>query len=201
MEGAWITPDDRLVVQISGRHVAVPIAQLIEGAKLSNSHDEIKEPNLLRWDTFTKGPPAAELLKNARPVPVDKRNVHNGYSKNREKLGFDHEHLVTLPGGVDHTLFPSRGADYYREPGSDSEAENVEGYSLMAAKPFAHGHDWLKFFLLRSRENILIRCGRYTCCRWQHCWPWRKPGRPRNSIAGASRKSSSRPPWSSKLRS
>jgi hypothetical protein len=153
IEKICISPSDDLYVQINGRFIKIPIAQLVSGAQETSYGLEVVEKNMIRWADFQKGQIPQNILTNSTEVPFVDKHADPRYSIGWQKVGFDHEHLASTEEGHDFTLFPSSTTEYYHGPNTGRYGEHVDCFVLLSKKPFSQGKDWLMFFFLKSKSN------------------------------------------------
>lgn len=152
LEAAWLDAEKRLWLQINGRHQQIPLAQLIEGASASTYSDQPAAQNLLRWSDFIPGAIPRSVTKDGKQVAIIPRHVSPGYSLHWDRLGFDHEHLVTLPEGVETAIFPS-GSERFHDAATGPYGEEAVAFAIMTRAPLPHRKDWVRVFLRRSIKN------------------------------------------------
>jgi hypothetical protein len=139
IQKACISPDGMFYLQINGRYGKIPVQQIVNGMpKESNKFYAVKE-NSISWSSFAPGAIPEAIMKKSKEVPFVDRYATAQYSKNWDKVGFDHNTVAATVPGYDYTLFPS-------DSGNSS-------FTLLARTPFSHGMDWVMIFFIRSKIN------------------------------------------------
>lgn len=152
VEKVFLTADQNLMVQINRRHISIPLSQLVEASQETRYGMEPVEGNLLRWDDFIDAPLDSQE-GSATAVPYNDRMASPMYSKKWQNLGFNHSTLASVDEGQSYTLFRSTTTKRYHGPDTGRYGEALQGYALLADKPFPHGKDWLMFFFMKSKDN------------------------------------------------
>lgn len=152
IEGVRIVNGTNLVMQVNGHMGSISLETLIRGAKATGYGFEVVEDNLVRWADFKKGEIPASMSVDAMEAPFVNQYANPMYSRNWDKLYFNHETKAITKMGFEYTLFPSTTTEYYHGPDSGPYGENVQSFVLLAKKPFSHGKDWLMVFLLKTKD-------------------------------------------------
>ena len=153
LEKMYLTAEGNLLIQVSRRHIVLPLSRLVEVAREAKHVKDSVEGSLLRWEDFIDEP-IRDPGPTAIEIPFEDRYASPDFARKRDTLCFDHNLLATLNEGRAYTVFPSTTTERYHGPDSGPYGEALLGYAILSKEPFSHGKDWLLFFFKRSKKDI-----------------------------------------------
>jgi hypothetical protein len=151
LQSACLTPDKQLFLQISGRHIQVPLSRLAD-AKTDRYGLGISDDNVLKWDDFQPGEIPQRTIAGSASIPLAPIKAHQQLSVRWDAVLTERHTSATPLSGHDYTLYPSIVvSDRYHGKGTSQYGAEVTGYVLVSNKPISSGRNWINIYFLRSR--------------------------------------------------
>jgi hypothetical protein len=154
LQTAVLDSSGELWIGLNGRHMHVPLAQLIAAAAKTNYGFDPVPGNILDWENFSAGHVPEAVLKQAYEMPLDPRSADPRFAPQWKELYITHGQPAVLSGDSDYTLFRGQTTlPIHLDPSPKANPEYLLTFALLSRQPLSHGKRWVLIFLRRGRAD------------------------------------------------